>query len=117
MNFFYFFSVKILRGWKSDDDLVQKFVDDDLSLERSLISLEDNVKYREVRVDEIRADLDKETAAYEKYFTTMVDRSKSDESRLDNRSRMSSKTPVNIIESAKVKTKIEEQKEDAQEKQ
>ena len=54
------------------------FCSEDLKLENKLLRLEDHVKYREMKVFEIRKDLSKETAAYEQYFHKMVFNQKGD---------------------------------------
>lgn len=71
---------------------MEDFCNEDIALEKKLINLENHVKYRELKVYEIRKDFTKETAAYEEYFTKMVYNSKGDSRLLRGESSLSQKT-------------------------
>ena len=87
---------QILNGWKSDENLVEDFCNDDVALEKKLINLENNVKYRELKVYGIRKDLTKETKAYNDYFDKMVYNAKGDSRLLRGESTLSLNTVQSV---------------------
>ena len=65
------------------------------------------MKYRELKVYEIRKDFTKETAAYDEYFTKMVYNSKGDSRLLRGESSLSQKTNQSNVDCEVAEKKYE----------